>query len=173
MADASDKLLNTLANVDAFSHLEADELKPLIESTTRQRLMVGGSLWTRGETGESAFVLLSGRIEISRRVQPDGQRNRQIDRVGELLSLPYLIESWEHESSAYPLERSEVLELPGEAFWEMFERGEPAAYAIVDAIAAEQVDKMREVNERLQRVFGQPAETLRTLKRRAGGERRR
>lgn len=173
MANASEQLVDQLSGVRAFSGLERGAIETLVEATTRQRLMVGESLWKKGEQGGSAFILVSGRIEISRRVQPDGQRNRQVNRVGALLSLPYLLEDWEHESSAYPVERSEVLELPGGQFRDMFEAGAPVAYAIVDAIADEQVEKVREVNDRLQRVFGQPAETLRMLKRRAGGEKRR
>jgi CRP-like cAMP-binding protein len=173
MTQSSDNLVEMLSDVEAFSHLAPEAIEVLVEATERRRLMMGESLWTKDEPGSSAFVLVSGRIEISRRVQPGGQRNRQISDVGALLSLPYLIEGWTHESSAYPVERSELLELTGDTFRTMFEDEQPVAYALVDAIADEQVDKMRDVNDRLQRVFGQPAETLRMLKRRAGGDRRR
>lgn len=157
---------DTLGGHDFFASWTDDELAALAEITQRRIYNIGEALWSTGVTGNEAFILLSGRIERSQMVRPDGLRTEQFSEPGDLLSLSSLVQPWEHTSSGTPLERSEVLVLTRADFMDLFESGHHAAYKLVDAIATNLVHEMRDANRRLHKVFGQPAETLRTLRRR-------
>lgn len=165
--DEETPYLDALGRRPHFREVEEEKLEDLVEAAEPRTLMTGDALWSRGDVGQEAYILVSGRIEVAYQVQPDGKREEQYDDPGVILGAAYLIHDWEHESSAYPRERSEVLELSRESFQRLFETGHPAAYRVVDVLAEQMVEEVRDANRRLQDVFGHPAETLRTLRRRA------
>ena len=165
--------IETLRRQEWFETLSDPSLERLIETSERRTLMTGGSLWSQGDRTAATYILLSGCVEMTDTVQPDGQRTEQIDEAGALLGLAALAGDWSHESSAYTVERTEVLRLERETFEEMFEARRAVAHRLIDAMAEQLVDEMRDANQRLREVFGQPGETLRTLRRRARSSERR
>ncbi len=165
MADAKTHA-EMLAGRGIFADWERSEIEDLVEVCEALTLMPGQALWSPGDPKDAAFILLSGRVEISYRVQPDGQRKDQFTEPATLLTLSSLVHAWEHGSAGSPLERSEVLRLSHDKFRELFEARHPAAFHLVDAIAEDLVQEMRDANRRLHEVFGHPAETLRMLRRR-------
>lgn len=165
MADESYE--EALGRADHIADLEQEEIEDLLEVTQSRTLVPGEPLWSVGEDGDGAYVLVSGRVELTLRVQPDGKQTRQVGTPGSWIALPHLAAEWEHESTAYPIERTEILKLERSDFWELFDQQHPAAFAVADAVAEQLVEEVRDANRRLQEVFGHPAETLRTLRRRA------
>lgn len=162
----SDSPSHIISEHPFFLDWSRSELEQFCAQCERRVYNVGEALWTAGEAGDGAFVLLSGRIERTQLVRPDGQRSEHFDVPGALLSLSTLVQPWAHTSSGTPLERSEVLVLKRETFMQLFEAGDANAYRVVDAIAENVVRELRDTNRRLHKVFGQPAETLRMLRRR-------
>ena len=169
----TNELIETLGSSPFFDQMAEDHLRDLVDRCQLKTHISGEALWAAGEPGDAAYILVEGRLETTWRVQPDGQRSRQAARPGEILGLAYLVHDWAHESSAYPLEKSEVLELERTDFAQMFEHGHPAAQRLAEAVADELVDEVRDANRRMHEVFGHPADTLRTLRRRAHRSERR
>lgn len=149
-----------------FAFWEPDTLHALLERCNPRTYSVGEALWSAGESGDRAFVLVSGRVERTRYLRPDGHRFEQYGEPGAMMSLSSLVHPWPHASTGTPTEQTVVFELTRDTFWEMFEAEHPAAYHIVDAIAEKLVEELRDTNRRLHQVFGQPAETLLLLRRR-------
>ncbi len=166
MADATQDV-DILAEQGLLSGLERADLAELVDAGEHLTVMPGQALWAPGDVKDAAYILLAGRVEISYRVQPDGQRRDQITEPGSLMTLSSLVYPWPHGSAGTPLERSQVLRLTREAFADLFEARRPAAFVLVDAIADDLVQEMRDANRRLHEVFGHPAETLRMLRRRS------
>ncbi len=169
----SDAYEKRLRGSSHLGRLDEEALAEFVDRCEARKLIAGDALWKAGTRGESAYVVVSGHVELAWSVQPGGQHKDQITEPGTMVGLPHLIHPWEHESSAYPLETTEVLRLDRAQFQEMFEARHPAAYRLVDAVAEELVEEVRDANRRLQEVFGHPAETLRTLRRRAHDSTRR
>ena len=149
-----------------FEGFTARELEELVGACERKRLAAREALWAVGSSGDAAYILIDGRIEEARRLPPDGQRVDQVSQPGSLLGLAALVRQWDRETTASALEQTELLCLPRQSFEELFDQGHSAAYRLVDEIAGQLVEEMREANRRLHEVFGSPAETLRTLRRR-------
>lgn len=160
-----------LAGRGIFADWEQSEIEELVEVCEALTLMPGQALWSPGEPKDAAFILVSGRVEVSYRVQPDGQRKDQFTEPATALTLSSLVHPWPHGSAGTPLERSVVLRLTCEKFEELFEAEHPAAFHLIDAIAEDLVGEMRDANRRLHEVFGHPAETLRMLRRRSRSDR--
>lgn len=158
-------LVEVLEGQGALIDFTRDDLAAFIAACDHRVLAAGEALWTIDERRESAFFLVDGVIE--RRIQtPIMQEVVQFGLPGTPLSLSGLLADWEYHSGAYTLIRSEVLELSRPSFEELLEARAPVAYRLIDIIAIYLVDDMRRANARLQEVFGRPAETLRTLRRR-------
>ena len=155
-----------LADTPFFEQFEREELTSLLECCDSKVLASREALWAVGTPGESAYILLEGRLEKTTRLPPDYRRVDQIDDTGAVLGLSYLVKEWEHQSATTALERTELLQLKRSTFRQMFDDGDIAAYRLVDKIAEKLVMEMRDANDRLHEVFGNPAETLRMLRRR-------
>ncbi|MFU8805250.1 MAG: Crp/Fnr family transcriptional regulator [Bradymonadaceae bacterium] len=158
-----------LSSRSPFDDFGDEALATLIKACEPKIFAPRESLWSVGSVGDEAFILISGKVEQVRRLQPDGQRTEHFTEPGTLLSLSGLVHPWKHLTAAYTLERTEALRLSLEDFQTMFDAGEMAAYNLVDAVAENLVHEMRDANRRLHEVFGHPAETLRTLRRRVRG----
>lgn len=155
-----------LASTPSFEAFEAGELQALLSICEPKILAPREALWAVGSRGDAAYILVEGRIEQVRRLPPDEKRVDQIDEPGTMVGLSYLVKAWEHQSAATAVERTELLKLDRLEFEKMFEAQETAAFRLVDRLAEDLVQDMRDANRRLQEVFGSPAETLRTLRRR-------
>ena len=167
-----DEMIAVLSNRGIFKALDDAAVGELIAACEPVTRMSGQPLWSQGDVGQAAFILLEGRVEMSWRAQPQGQRKQQYSEPGDLLSLSSLVHPWRHRSAATPLERTELLMLERDDFQRLFDAQHPAAYQLVDAIANNLVADMRDANRRLHEVFGHPAETLRMLRRRTQEEAR-
>lgn len=159
-------LVQRLAGAPAFAIFEPQDLSTLITHCEPRRLAPREALWAAGATGHKAYILVDGALEQTLRHPPQGQTIRQHRQPGTLLGLHHLVQDWEHSSAVTALEQTELLVLTQQRFQDLFEAGEPAAFRLIDRLAEQLVTEMREANERLQDVFGHPAETLRTLRRR-------
>ena len=160
------RYVEQLSKAEFFRDFEPPEFEELLQVCERKSLAPRESLWAVGSPKDAAYILVEGRVEQTRRLPPDGQRVEQIDRPGSLLSLSSLVKEWKHQSSATALERTELLRLEREDFRRLFDDEQIAAYRLVDELAEQLVAEMRDANRRLHEVFGSPAETLRTLRRR-------
>lgn len=160
-----DEYVEKLFGQGYLADFTRDELGRLVDACKSRVYLPGEALWAVGERRAGAFVIVSGRVE--RKVRITGsRRNEQYGERGRILALSALVSEWQFHSSAYALERTEVLILTRKAFDRLFDAEDIVAYKLVDQIAAYLVRDMRRANERVQEVFGRPAETLRMLRRR-------
>lgn len=149
-----------------FAELASSDLDTLLNACESATFLPGEPLWTADQALNAAYILLAGRVELTRHVQPDGLRTLQVSQPGTLLAQSSLVQSLPLQGTARALEKVKALRLPRAAFDALFAKDAPAAYILIDAIAESLVQDMHDTNRRLHDVFGQPAETLRTLRRR-------
>lgn len=169
MPNAHDEISKNIAVLKAnrlFENFADHQFTPLLAQLEHMTFMAGEPLWTANSNPQAAFVLLTGRIEQSRRVEPDGLKKQHFEQPGTWLALSALVQTSPCLNTTIALERATVLRLPRAAFQTLFDQDDPAAYILTDAIAESLVHDMYDTNRRLHEVFGYPAETLRTLRRR-------
>jgi CRP-like cAMP-binding protein len=148
-----------------------EELQQLVEVCDTKTMHAGEVLWSLGDRRKAAYILVSGEIEQSI-VTFNGRRKRQFSDPGSFLSLSALVDDWDYHSTAQTTQRSVLLMLTHKRFRDVFGEGRDVAYRLVDAIGEYLVNDMRDANDRLQDVFGNPGETLRMLQRRVREDRK-
>lgn len=161
----AEEYFEVLKGAGEMSRLSDDELRKLISVCEPKVLQAREPLWGPSDIRTEAYVLVSGRIERAIRGYA-GRVTEQENEAGAILSISALVRPWPYHSAAYATERTELLTLSRGAFSQMFDARDSVAYALTDAIGEYLVRDMRKANERLQEVFGRPAETLMMLRRR-------
>ena len=161
MSDIIDKIRGK----GSLSDFTDEELGELVEICEAKNLHAGELLWTLGDRRDAAFILVSGQVDQTV-VTYNGRRKRQYSDPGTFLSLSALVDDWDYHSTAQTTERSLILVLTEKRFRDAFGEGRSVAFRLIDAIGEYLVNDVRDANDRLQDVFGNPGETLRMLQRR-------
>lgn len=160
-----EQIVQTLDGRATLSRYERDELTLLVTSCEERLLQQREPLWVVDDVRSHAYILLDGKLERSSKTH-SGRAMQQLTEPGTMLSLSALVNPWPYYSTCVATEKSTLLALSRARFLELFDAREPVAYKLVDAIGEYLVADMRKANERLQDVFGRPAETLMMLRRR-------
>jgi CRP-like cAMP-binding protein len=164
-AEKVDKYFDIVKGRGETARFDDDELRQLLAACEEKLLQPKQPLWVADDVRTAAYILAEGRLERTTRTH-SGRIHEQYSEPGTMLSLSALIKPWPYHSTLYAEERSTVLALSRAKFVEMFDARDHVAYKLVDAIGEYLVADMRNANERLQEVFGHPAETLMMLRRR-------
>lgn len=160
-----DRIVETLSGRGAMTRFTDEELRELVEACEERLLQAKAALWVADDVRSHAYILVGGRLERSTKTHT-GRVVQQYSEPGTILSISSLVNPWRYHGTCYALERAEVLALSRASFIELFDTRADVAYKLVDAIGEYLVADMRKANERLQDVFGRPAETLMMLRRR-------
>lgn len=158
-------VIDRIRGKGALAGFSDEETQQLIDASERRVLHAGEVLWSLGDRRDAAFVLVEGEVEQTI-IAHSGRRKRQFVEPGSFMSLSALVDDWDYHSTAQATRRTELLALSQKRFRDIFGEGQAVAFRLVDAIGDYLVHDMRDANERLQQVFGNPGETLRMLKRR-------
>jgi signal transduction histidine kinase len=127
----SEALLDRVHKVPLFSQAEPDVLAELLRGAQLSKLDAGERLFNEGDSAESYFVILSGRVMVFRTIR--GQRIpvtefAQYDTAGEVP----LLNGTPHLADAVALEPSEVLRIPSDTFWQLLGRCPSARKQILE-----------------------------------------
>ncbi len=161
----SEEIIEKLRGNGAMKRFDDAELAELVAACELRTLQPREALWAPDTQRSDAFILVDGRLERSHRSHA-GRESMHYTEPGSFLSVSSLVKPWPYHGTCVALDRSRVLALSRASFIELFEDKTTLSYKIVDAIGEYLVADMRKANERLQDVFGRPAETLMMLRRR-------
>lgn len=161
----TEQIIEKISGRGAMIRFESDELAELVHACETRFLQPREPLWLNDDVRSHAYILVDGRLEHSARTHA-GRVSQQYQEPGTILSISSLVNAWPYHGTCVALDRTTVLALSRAQFLELFESRSDLAYKVVDAIGEYLVADMRKANERLQDVFGRPAETLMMLRRR-------
>jgi CRP-like cAMP-binding protein len=139
---------SALSRSPVLAHLSPEGLERLAERGLDMTLSVGQTLFSKGDPGDSLFVILEGEIEISL-LHPGGKALRLASRqssdvVGEMAVLSDLPRS----ADATAVRRTRLVKLGREAVREALLAEPEALLAIVQDLAA----RLRHANDELEAV---------------------
>jgi CRP/FNR family transcriptional regulator len=106
----------TLARVDLFSTLTPKELQVLAQSCQERKYSAGTTIITQGDVGVGLYVLISGKVRVTRANNPDRAEEQlgiveAVDVLGEMA----LLDDLPRSATVVALEDVDALLLP---IWE-------------------------------------------------------
>lgn len=138
-----------LARLPLFAGMSPGELKTLESILVRRPLSTGEVLFNEGDRPRGCFVLLTGEINVLKRMP--GGRNEHLAtlRPGALVGHVALIDRRPRSATCVASSRSLALELANDDFDRLFSANSPFAFKVLDRVALDLVDRLRTATERL------------------------
>ena len=136
-----------MAGTRPFDLLPREAVQLIAFSCERRMLKAGESLFSAGETADSAYFILSGELslaidDVERRVEP-----------GALVGETALLADMVRRASAKATEDSELLRIPGAVFRRVLSEFPRAAVQMRAAAVARARDFVNQLDEKRARLF--------------------
>ncbi len=146
--DASDRLAQ-LGKIPLFAGLTPAALELLSRVATEETHALGTRLFQHGDLGDKLYVLLEGRIRISRDVPGMGEEALAVLGPGAVFGEMALLDDAPRSADARVHERCRVLSIPKDAFEDLLFLHKDLAYEVLWSVVRMLTQRLRETNDKL------------------------
>jgi CRP-like cAMP-binding protein len=147
--DATRDLTARLARVPFFEGLTEEALALIANATTEESHATGTKIFQYGDVGDKLFILLEGKVRISREVAGLGEEALAVLGPGEVFGEMSLIDEVPRSADARVHERCRMRVISKEAFDELLFLHKDLAYEVLWNCVRILSARLRETNERL------------------------
>ena len=140
--------LRRLDGHPAFAGCTPSELEELVEACVIESVPAGHSFIKEGAIGDSAYVIVDGRAEVTK-IGASGGSHR-LDEVGpgELIGEVGLLTAHPRSATVTALEPVTILRLPRAAFQQLLDADSRAARKLLAHVATSLAERSRVMNDR-------------------------
>ncbi len=138
-----------LSKVSLFSGLTRPALEMIARIATEETHPLGTVVFEHGQIGDKLYVILEGRVRISRNVPGMGEEALAILGPGNVFGEMALIDSEARSADARVHERCRVLALPKDAFEDLLFLHKDLAYEVLWSFVRMLTVRLRETNDKL------------------------
>lgn len=138
-----------LSRVPFFAGLTAEALKLVAKATTEESHATGTKIFQYGDAGDKLFILLEGRVRISREVGGMGEEALAVLGPGEVFGEMSLIDDAPRSADARVHERCRMLVMTKEDFDDLLFLHKDLAYEVLWNCVRILSLRLRETNEKL------------------------
>jgi CRP-like cAMP-binding protein len=140
--------LRRLAAAPAFSDCTRGELEELLEACELESAAPGRAFVKEGAAGDSAYVILDGRAEVTKIGASGGSHRLDDVEAGDLLGEVGLLTPHPRSATVTALDEVTYLRLPRERFQQLLDRHSVAARKLLTHVAISMAERMRHMNDR-------------------------
>jgi signal transduction histidine kinase len=152
----------------AFPDLDDELLTSLALGAHELQVNAGDLILTEGEVGEAFYVILEGRVQISKFLELGTQRLLNELHRGQFFGEMALIEEAPRMASAYALQATTLLVITRQDFQDLLTHSMSASLTIMRSVVKRfreadrlAIDELREKNRELARAYAELSETTR------------
>ena len=161
-----DGQLDALHN--AFPDLDDELITSLARRIHEQHAAPGECIITEGEVGNAFYIILTGRVQISKFLELGTQRILNVLRPGQFFGEIALIEDAPRLASVHAIEDTDLLVIDKQAFRDLLMQSMPASLAVMRSVVARfreadrlAIGELRDKNRELAQAYKQLSETTR------------
>jgi len=152
----------------AFPDLDDELLTSLAINARELHAAAGDCILTEGEVGEAFYIILEGRVQISKFLELGTQRLLNELRRGQFFGEMALIEDAPRLASVHALEETTLLVIGKQEFRDLLAHSMPVSLAVMRSVVARfrdadrlAIDELREKNRELAKAYAELSETTR------------
>jgi len=138
-----------LSRVPFFAGLTSEALKIVAKATTEESHATGTKIFQYGDAGDKLFILLEGRVRISREIGGMGEEALAVLGPGEVFGEMSLIDDAPRSADARVHERCRMLVMTKEDFDDLLFLHKDLAYEVLWNCVRLLSLRLRETNEKL------------------------
>jgi CRP-like cAMP-binding protein len=138
-----------LARVPFFDGLTRDALSLIAEATTEETHATGTKISQYGDPGDKLFILLEGKVRISREVAGMGEEALAVLGAGEVFGEMSILDESSRSADARVHERCRLLVITKESFDDLLFLHKDLAFEVLWNCVRILSARLRETNEKL------------------------
>jgi CRP-like cAMP-binding protein len=138
-----------LAKVPFFDGLTPEALAMIAEAATDEAHPYGTRIFQYGDPGDKLYIILEGKVRISREVGGMGEEALAVLGVGEVFGEMALLDESPRSASAIAHERCRLLVITKDAFDDLLFLHKDLAYEVLWACVRMLASRLRETNDKL------------------------
>jgi CRP/FNR family cyclic AMP-dependent transcriptional regulator len=141
--------LEQLAQIRLFEGLKPAGLSLLAQLAEEESHPRGTRLFRHGDTGDKLYLILEGKVRISREVSGMGEEALAVLGPGQIFGEMALLDESPRSADAYAHEACRVLSISKDGFDELLFLHKDLAYEVLWAVVRMLTGRLRETNDKL------------------------
>src|SRR5688500_6215908 len=141
--------IDQLAGIELLSGLKPPALELIAKVATEETHAVGTRIFRQGDTGDKLYLIIEGRVRISREVPGMGEEALAVLGAGEVFGEMALLDESPRSADARVHERCRLLAIPKDGFDDLLFLHKDLAYEVLWSIVRMLVSRLRETTEKL------------------------
>ena len=146
--DAADRIAQ-LAKVPLFAGLTPGALELISKVATEESHALGTKIFQMGDPGDKLYIILEGKVRISRDVPGAGEEALAVLGPGAVFGEMALLDEAPRSADGIVHERCRLLALPKDAFEDLLFLQKDLAYEVLWSVIRMLAGRLREANDKL------------------------
>ena len=138
-----------LATIELFSGLKQEGLRLIAQVATEETHGAGTKIFQHGDPGDKLYLILAGKVRISREVAGMGEEALAILGAGQVFGEMALLDEAPRSADARVHERCHLLAIPKDGFDDLLFLHKDLAYEVLWSIVRMLVNRLRETTDKL------------------------
>jgi CRP/FNR family cyclic AMP-dependent transcriptional regulator len=138
-----------LKKVELFSGLKPEAIELIAQVASEETHPTGKKLFEHGDTGDKLYLILEGKIRISREVPGMGEEALAVLGPGKVFGEMALLDESPRSADARVHERCRLLSISKDGFDDLLFLHKDLAYEVLWSIVAMLVGRLRETTDKL------------------------
>jgi CRP-like cAMP-binding protein len=138
-----------LHKVDLFAGLKPEALNLLAQVASEETHALGTKIFQHGDTGDKLYLILEGRVRISRDVPGMGEEALAVLGPGQAFGEMALLDESPRSADARVHERCRLLAIPKDGFDDLLFLHKDLAFEVLWSVVRMLVGRLRETNDKL------------------------
>jgi CRP/FNR family transcriptional regulator, cyclic AMP receptor protein len=141
--------LEQLARVELFAGLKPAALELIAKVSAEESHALGTKIFQHGDAGDKLYLILEGKVRISREVPGMGEEALAVLGPGQMFGEMALLDESPRSADARVHERCRVLAIPKDGFDDLLFMHKDLAYEVLWSVVRVLVTRLRETNDKL------------------------
>ncbi len=138
-----------LKKVDLFAGLKPEGIALISKVATEETHAAGTKIFQHGDAGDKLYLILDGRVRISRDVPGMGEEALAVLGPGQVFGEMALLDESPRSADARVHERCRVLAIPKDGFDDLLFMHKDLAYEVLWSMVRMLVGRLRETTDKL------------------------
>ncbi len=138
-----------LKKVELFAGLKVEALELIAQVAAEESHALGTKIFQHGDAGDKLYLILEGRVRISREVPGMGEEALAVLGPGQVFGEMALLDESPRSADARVHERCRLLAIPKDGFDDLLFLHKDLAYEVLWSIVRMLVDRLRETTNKL------------------------
>ena len=138
-----------LSKVELFAGLKPEALDLIAKVSSEESHALGSKIFQHGDVGDKLYLILEGRVRISREVAGMGEEALAVLGPGQVFGEMALLDESPRSADAVVHERCRLLTIPKDGFDDLLFLHKDLAYEVLWSIVRMLVRRLRETTDKL------------------------